>query len=440
MLRALQIKKEKIRAKMSALWKKREDGQDWTPDEKKDYESHTEEVRKIDEDIKLRGEYVETFRQSKDKEDLNFDKSKRDASLFKIIRSQIYGQTKDESYKDDYGRVNEVLQETRSKAKHIKDGFTPVPESAFEKRTDITSANASGGSLVSEVVKPELYTEGLYEKTWVSECGVPVLKNLEGNVKIPAVNEKPSFGWVAENANFAEQDQTFKDVVLTPLYAGAIQIFSLGIFLRSQGESIVRFVQEELMRSFRAGIEKSFIQDDGSANTPRGLYDIIADYAPSGGSAGDNEVAVANDGGAISYAKCLEAEAKITGTNQSMPLKWLLSDKVRLLAQQVLKFAVNGASQLYDPKTMMLADSKSFVTNSIQDNLTQGSSANNTSKIVIFQPKSLVVGRWLGGIQLQVNSQAENLWKAGKTGVRILDVCNIVSRRDSDFAALKGIK
>ena len=434
MLRELQLKKEKLRKPMGALWKKKEGGQGWTAEEKKEYDELTEKVRKVDEDIKLRSEYVETFKQEKSKEDLQFDRNKQEASLFKIIRGKIYEQTKDAAYKDDYGRVNEVLQETRSKAHKVKDGFFPVPESALtrqvQKRTDITSGAASGESLVSEVVRPDMYVEGLYEKTWVGECGVPVISGLEGDVKIPRTDDKPSFAWVGENANFPEQDQTFDDVVLKPLYAGAIQVFSLGIFLRSQGQSIVRFVQEELMRSFRAGLEKSFIQDDGSANKPKGLYSIV----PAA-----NDVAIGDNGGAITYAKCLETEAKITGTNQTMPLKWLLSDRVRLSAQQILKFAVNGASQLYDPKTMMLADRKSFVTNSIKDNLTQGSEVNTTSRIVLFQPQSLVVGRWLGGIQLQVNTMGKDYWERGATAVRVIDVCNIVSRRDSDFASLKGI-
>ena len=419
------VKKEKIRGLMATLWKKRESGIDWTPDEKKEYEKHTEDVRKIDDDIKLRAEYVETFKASKDKTDLEYDKAKRAADIFHIIKAKIFEQTKDSAYSGDYGQVNEVLQEHRRNLRHVKDGFTPIPESALEKRTDVTSASATGGSLISEVVRPEQYVEGLYEDTWISECGVPVLKNLEGDVKIPAIANKPSFSWVAENANFPDQDTTFKDVTLTPLYAGAIQVFSLGIFLRSQGKSVVRFIQDELMRSFRSGIEKSFIQDDGSANKPSGLYSLV----PSA-----NDVAIGDNGGAITYAKCLETEGKITATNQSMPLKWLISDQVRLSAQQVLKFAVNGSSQLYSPMTKMLADSKTFVTNSIRDNITQGSSANNTSRIVIFQPRSLVVGRWLGGIQLQVNTQGAEYWK-----VRVIDVCNMVSRRNSDLASLKGI-
>ena len=435
MLRKLFLEKEKLRGFMSTLWDKRESGEDWTAEEKKQYEEHTEKVRKIDEDIKLRSEYVETFKASKDKEDLNFERNKNEASLFKIIRGEIYKQTRDEAYKDDYGRVNEVLQETRSKARHIKDGYFPVPESCFEKRTDITSAAASGGSLVSEVVRPDMYIEGLYEDTWMSKCGVPVLSGLEGDLSIPGINAKPSFSWVAENSNFPEQDETFKEIKLSPLYAGAIQIFSLGIFLRSQGQSIVRFVQQELMNSFRAGLEKSFIQDDGTSNTPKGLYKIIADY-----SSGANRLNTGTNGGAITYAKALEAEAKITSTNQKGQLKWILSDRARILALQILKFSVNGASQLFDPKTSMFADRPSAVTNSISDVMTQGNSSKNTTEIIIFQPQSLVLGRWLGGIQLQVNTQGAEYWKAGKTAVRVIDVCNLISRRDSDFASIVGIK
>ena len=212
------------------------------------------------------------------------------------------------------------------------------------------------------------------------------------------------------------------DVTLQPKFAGAIQIFSLGIFLRSQGSSIVRFVQDELMRAFRSGLDKSFIQDDGTANKPKGLYSIIG---------ADNEVSAlagsedANTGGAMTYAKCLETEGKITSTNQRMPLTWLVSDAVRLKALQVLKFAVNGASQLFMPGSSMLADRPAIVTNSIQDNIARGT--GTTSKIVLFQPQSLVLGRWLGGIQLQVNTQGAEYWRAGKTAVRVIDVCNLVS-------------
>ena len=436
-IRELFVKKESLRKKLEGLWSLR-DKRDWTEPERQDYEKHRAEADKVNSDLKLRAEFIEQFKLEKSKEDLDFAKSERHASLFNIIRSKIYEQTRDNAYKDDYGRVHEVLAEHRNKTlgRHVKDGFTPVPESAFgvpQKRTDITSAAASGGDLISTVVRPDLYVEGLYEDTWLTRAGVPVLSGLEGDLKIPRVNTKPSFSWIAENTNFPEQDMTFDDVTLSPKYAGAIQVFSLGIFLRAAGSSVVRFIQQELMRAFRSGLDKSFIQDDGTSNKPKGLYSIV--QSTSEVTADGN--AEANRGGDLTYAKCLETEAKITSTNQTMPLTWLVNDKVRLKALQILKFAVSGASQLFMPGSNMLADRPALVTNSIQDNIKKGT--GDTSKIVLFQPQSLVLGRWLGGIQLQVNTQGAEFWKAGKTAVRVIDVCNLVSRRDSDFAVLKEV-
>ena len=433
------LNKEEIRKKLDKLWTIRESGKNWSKEERAQYESLSGDAEKINEDIKLRSQYVENFKMSQDKEDLSFETSKRDASLFKIIKSKIFEQTRDQSYKDDFGRVNEVLQEHRSKTKNIRDGFTGIPESAFQsapaiqKRTDITSAGDSGGDLISSITRPDMYVEGLYENTWMTESGVPVLSGLEGDLKIPRVDDKPSFSWIAENSNFPEQDMTLDDVTLQPKYAGAIQIFSLGIFLRAAGNSIVRFVQQELMRSFRSGLEKSFIQDDGTSNTPKGLYSIIPGANNVNATGPD-----ANTGGPITYAQALEVEGKITSTNQSMPLRWLLNDDSRLKALQILKFAVNGASQLFMPGNGMFADRPTSITNSISKSIKKGT--GDTSRLVLFQPQSLVLGRWLGGIQLQVNTQGAEYWKAGKTAVRVIDVCNLVSRRDSDFASYSQIK
>ena len=132
--------------------------------------------------------------------------------------------------------------------------------------------------MISEVVKPDQYVEGLYEQTWMSRAGVPVLSGLEGDLKIPRINTKPSFAWIAENSNFPEQDMTFNDVTLQPKFAGALQILSLGILLRSSSQSVISFVQQELMRSFQSGLEKSFIRDDGTSDKPKGLYSICLLY------------------------------------------------------------------------------------------------------------------------------------------------------------------
>ena len=131
-IRKLFLKKESLRKKLEGLWALR-DSRDWSESERADYDKAKSEADKVNSDLKLRAEFIESFKLERSKEDLDFAKSEREASLFNIIRAKIFEQTRDSSYKDDYGRVNEVLAEHRNKthARHVQDGFTPIPESGF---------------------------------------------------------------------------------------------------------------------------------------------------------------------------------------------------------------------------------------------------------------------------------------------------------------------
>lgn len=455
MLRELYIKKEKIRKSMESLWSKRESGGDWTPEEKKSYDSLSEQARSLDTDIKLRGEYVETFKMSKDKEDQKFDRNLEDASLYKIIRHRVYEQTRDEKYKDDYGRVKEVLQETRKDAVKVKDGFLPIPDSALktEKRTDITSGAGSGGSLVSTLVRPDLYQETLFEKTVIQESGVPMISGLEGDVKIPKALTSSGFAFVAENSNFPEQDQTFGDITLQPKYAGGIQVFSLALFLRSQNESVMRFVQSEMLSAIRTGIDKAFINGTGASDTPKGLRQIIADHSSGANSIEPSDLKSSKKTGLCRWQDLLNAEGKITDGQEMMPLTCLIPDKLRRLASQILRFSVNGAMPLFYKN--MLGDSKTLITNSVPTGLKvpaadkadydssikaddDASGGTDLSTVLFFNPKRFLIGRWQG-LQIQVNTQGESFWRAGKTAIRVIDVCNFVSRRPESASEVKNI-
>ena len=261
------------------------------------------------------------------------------------------------------------------------------------------------------------------------QAGVPMLSEMQGDCKIPKIKTKPTFGWVTENNDFAEQDMDFDNVTATPKYAGNIQVFSWAIFLRSAGAAIQNFVQRELMNSFSAGVETAAVRADGSAGSIKGLYHIV----PAANKI-DAQVD-ANTGGKISYARCLETEAKILATNQNKPLVWLVNTTQKVKAQQELKFAVSGANQLL--MNDMLADRKVIITNAVDSNIDHGTS--KTSRIALLQPESLLLLRWTGGVQLQLNSMAESFWKKGAVGVRIMDALDFISRRPDSTASLDNL-
>ena len=87
-IRKLFLKKESLRKKLEGLWALR-DSRDWSESERADYDKAKSEADKVNSDLKLRAEFIESFKLERSKEDLDFAKSEREASLFNIIRAKI---------------------------------------------------------------------------------------------------------------------------------------------------------------------------------------------------------------------------------------------------------------------------------------------------------------------------------------------------------------
>ena len=449
MLRQLLTQKNDIKTKMTELWSVKDKG--WSSEQTKEYDELATKAESLNKDIQRRVEFERQFASEKSKDEKSFDKNKRHANIARIIRHELHKRTGQDCFKDDYGRVSEVMQEHNNQIKgspHIRGGCVPVPDSAFETRASVTSTTAD--SLIPEDVREGLYTEGLYNQTFVKECGIPIQNNLEGDQKIPKLNVKPSFGWVAEDGAFPEQSMSFSDVVLKPLYAGSMQIVSLGAQIRSKNMSAMRFVMQELLESFRSGLDSSFLTAAGTNNTPKGIRQLISEYN-SGSNSLEPDALKTNKKTLIAdWDDLLRVEGLIRDTNESRPVKWLISEKTKRRAQRVLKFAVNGSMSLYQNK--MLGDTPAFVTNAVPNDLevaaqagydssivpTSGSSPTQLMSAVCFQPMAFVVGRWLGGLQLQISTEGKFFEKA-QAAVRVIDACNLVARRESSAAELKNI-
>ena len=358
----------------------------------------------------------------------DFDKAVREYSLARLIRGQIFNQRGDKRFKEESGPEVEVSAELQRDSKHIKDGFFPIPERALIKRAAVTTSDATGGALISDLVRPEQYIEGLYSPLWSSKAGATMLSDLQGNTVIPGLNAKPGFSWVGEDTNFPDQSMTFnKPVTLKPKFAGAIQDFAIGIFYQSQNDSIESFIRREMTRALASGIDASFINDDGTSNKPKGLLNIT----------GISEVDTAGaNGGALTLSKILECEKELFAENQFAEPVWVTNPDVMISGRNKLRFAVNGAITIGTKDT--LVDNKMVVTTGVKNDLTKGSGTGLSQALLII-PESVVIGRWSGGLQISVNTLADSYWKKGSVGVRVLDVCDIGLRRTKDIVNYKNI-
>ena len=216
-------------------------------------------------------------------------------------------------------------------------------------------------------------------------------------------------------------------MTLKPLLAGGIQAYSLQSFIQSQSQSLQMFVTDELRRQIESIVDRAFIRDDGTGGKPTGLYALT--------EAG-NQVSISANGGPVTLAKLKETEQKLAEADVSMEnVRWLINEKLRIAAEQILQFPVNGSKTVYSDG--MLAGVPALTTNHIDGSLNQGT-GRNTTTAVLFNPDAFLVGRWKNGLMVSVNTLGEPFFKKAQVGIRVLDYCNLVARR-KDIGTLKGI-
>ena len=432
-LRDLLQEKDSIKSKAQSLWDKKEKAKrSFSSDEHSEFKDLNDKVLKLDEKIKIESEALSYKRNGLSK-DKDWNKAVGDFSIREYVRGIISRQRGGTEFKNvNDGKEQEVIAELRRDSQYSKSGYDPIPERALMKRDAVTSGATSGGALISDLVKPEQYVEGLYAKTWSAQAGVRMLSDLQGNVIIPGIDDKPSFGWIEDDGTFAEQDMDFqKNITLKPKFAGAWQEFSIGIFYQSQNDSIESLIRAEMTKAIQSGIDASFINDDGADGKPKGLLQTSNIQEVDAGGATDA-------GNPLSRSKLLECEQKLLENNQYQDPKWLINSKTHVSSRNILRFTTPGSQTLGDKTSLM--DNPIVVTNSLPSDVAVGSqNPGINSSAILFIPNTVIVGRWSGGLQLSVNTLASEFWKSGSVGIRVLDVCDIGVRRPKDIVHLKEI-
>ena len=294
MLRTLLQKKENLRGLMATLWEKREEGGSWTKEEKESYDKHSAEVKKLNEDIKLRAEYTESFQASLPKEDKEFKKLENRASTFNIIKRDLYEATGDSRFKIDSGPINEVVQERTKQVdtQYIKPGFSPIPLKDFgiQERATIDTSAGSAKDLVEETLYPSI-VPNLYAKAWAGRAGVDFVENWRGDFVLPAEDTRPASGFIAETAEYSESSIDYKAAItLKPKKVGSLQPFSLLSFMQDETRQLQNSINSQLMREWAKKVDDDFLNADGTPDTePKGILSVTGIQTLETGSSANGD-------------------------------------------------------------------------------------------------------------------------------------------------------
>ena len=154
---------------------------------------------------------------------------------------------------------------------HSRLGGIDKKELAEAKR-DLTSAAASGGNLISDDVRGDIFIEALRNRMVLGDM-VTMLTGLQGNVSIPAETTAPTGAWRTENQANTESNPVIGQVALTPHFVRAFTEVSRTLIAQSSVD-VEMIVRNLLMKSVALVVDKAILTGTGTNGQPSGIDSI----------------------------------------------------------------------------------------------------------------------------------------------------------------------
>ena len=288
-------------------------------------------------------------------------------------------------------------------------GFDGVPNSDFEravieetaKKYEARSNNAgsgeAGGYLVPDEVS-SIIIDLAMANTPVMEMGPTMLRGLRGELPIPKITGRPTMYWVGEEEAATESSTTFGEIVLRPKTAAGFTKISRRLLHQSAGvaDTIVR---QELVKSFRLGIDQALLEGKGSEKSIKGVryYDNLTSTTSLG-----------TNGNRFRIDKAAEMQMNIDVANMlNGNLGYIMRPEVLsfLLRERTTAYSTQNENQgppIFGPRVILSRDELESIlgykvrTSTLISKYTKGSSTGDASYVYFGDWSQLVIGMWEG--------------------------------------------
>jgi HK97 family phage major capsid protein len=282
---------------------------------------------------------------------------------------------------------------------------------------NVTTA-ADGGNLVQK--EPLMYIEALRAKLILAQMGAVYLAGLVGNLPI-AKGSAISASWAGETDEVAATKKSVSKSEMAPKRLAITTAYSRQLLIQTSGD-VDTLIMDDMVRAHSAALEAAAIQGGGS-NEPTGIL----------GTSGIGSVVIGTNGGAITWAKLVELETKVSGNNADFGVLGYLTNSKVMGALKTIERATGTARFLYENK-----EANGYqvgVTNNVPSNLTKGE-GTALSAMIFGNFSDLIIGQW-GGLDIVVDPYT--LKKKGEVETTINAFHDIALRRTESFAAIKDL-
>lgn len=292
----------------------------------------------------------------------------------------------------------------------------------------VVGTPTAGGNLVATELLSGSFIELLRNAMVLDRLGVTMLRDLNGNIAIPAQTGGATGYWVGENtAITSESQQTIGQVTLTPKTVGAYTDFSRRLLLQSSMD-VEMFVRADLAATLGQMIQSAAINGAGGSE-PTGLLNTVGIGSVAGGA----------NGLAPTYDHMVDLETAVSVANADVGnLAYLTNAKVRGKLRKTQEFASTNGKPVWtsgrERGVGEVLGYDAFVTNSVPSNLTKGTSNGVCSAIAYGNWSDMILGMW-GGLDIMLDPYTGAT--AGTKRVVALQDLDVALRRVASFAAMK---
>lgn len=286
----------------------------------------------------------------------------------------------------------------------------------------------AGGNTVATELLGSSFIDLLRNSMVLDRLGITWLRDLNGNIAIPAATGSATSYWVAESGAPTESQQTVGQVTLTPKTVGAFTDYSRRLLLQSSLD-IEAFVRADLAAIIGQAIQLAAINGAGASNEPLGILNTSGIGSVAGGA----------NGAAPLYDHMVDLESAIAIANADVGnMAYLTNAKVRGKLRKTQEFATtNGKAVWTSGSERGVGDVLGYnavVTNAVPSNLTKGTSAGVCSAILMGNFADLLLGMW-GGLDVMLDPYTGAT--SGTKRVIALQDVDVAIRRVASFAAMK---
>lgn len=342
----------------------------------------------------------------------------RSYSLLKAVSEAAQGKLS--------GLEKEVSDEIASRTGKEARGFY-MPTNINFRANQVVGTNNVGGFLKPTDHLGDEFIEALKARLVVGQAGARILQGLKGDVAIPKMSaETSNVSFVAEDSAPSEGNATFAQVTMSPKTLACQLDISRKLQLQSD-PSIEAVLRQDVINSFARKIDEVALEGGGS-NEPSG---IIA-------SSTGNVVAIGTNGGAISYANCVDMVEAVEVDNAILndaSVKFVGNPKVTANLRTISKQAsgVEGNFILGEDNRILGYDYMSSTL--VPSDLSKGT-GTNLSALIFGDFSQLLLG-FYSGVDVIVDPYTGS--NAGTLRLAFFQDFDVALRHDDSFSVIKDI-